>query len=243
MLAARSFAIVLCLVALGACAPKPYPPVEKSLAVAGQADQPAAEAETMAAAPEPAPTPEPAPAAVPQPAPAAATALAVPPVASEPAPAAAPAPSEPVSTYPYGTAQPEPAPVAVTPPASPGPASPGTSVAAAEAMEPAAAEPETYTIISPDTGEPVVQPYSAGWVNPKKSAEQVQADIEGCYNYAWSQVEHDMRIEDDVAAARGDSDQGLGFADLTRRMNLYEHKNRRTELINDCMEAKGYTRG
>jgi len=51
-----------------------------------------------------------------------------------------------------------------------------------------------------------------------------------------------MRIEEDVAAARSDNDSGLGFTQLTTRMNLYEHRNRRTELINDCMEGKGYIR-
>ena len=51
----------------------------------------------------------------------------------------------------------------------------------------------------------------------------------------------DLAVHGDLlAAARDDADKGLGFTQLTQRMNLYDHKERRTELINDCMETKGY---
>lgn len=118
-----------------------------------------------------------------------------------------------VSTYPYGTAD-----------------GTATGQAAAVAPEPASPEPE-------------IPADSAGWVKADGSNEENRADIESCYRYAFSQVDHDFLIDGDVAAARpGDSDNGLGFTSLNRRLNLYDQRNRRTELINRCMRGKGYTR-
>lgn len=118
-----------------------------------------------------------------------------------------------VSKYPYGTTD-----------------SAATGRAAAAAPEPANPEPE-------------IRADSTGWVKADGSDEEHQADIESCYRYAFSQVDHDFLIDGDVAAARpGDSDNGLGFTSLNQRLNLYDQRNRRTELINRCMQGKGYTR-
>ena len=127
-----------------------------------------------------------------------------------------------VSTYPYGTAD-------------SAPDSAATGQAAAAAPEPANSEPANPG--------PEIPSDSAGWVKADGSGEENRADIESCYRYAFSQVDHDFLIDGDVAAARpGDSDNGLGFTSLNRRLNLYDQRNRRTELINRCMRGKGYTR-
>ena len=209
---ARAAAVVLAAL-LAACSSKPYPP-ERGASSASAAVAPA----------------EATPAAV---------------AASAAAPAASGQSSTWTSTYPYGTDQ--------------GAVAPAQSAAAAPqpAPAPSAAEPspggellarasdsgETVTVYSSEdeSGErSPLAPFVSGWSKPGSSADQHRADIEACYRYAWSQVEHDIRIESDVAAARDDADKGLGFTQLTQRMNLYDHKERRTELINDCMETKGY---
>lgn len=147
-----------------------------------------------------------------------------------------------VSTYPYGTA-------------TGGTATGGTaSEATGSTVSPGGETPTAATVEQDDSGGTVsvlssqddqgsVQSNASGWQNPDVTPEQHQADIEGCYRYAWSQVERDMRVEQDVGAARTDGDDGLGFTALTTRMNLFDHRNRRTELINDCMEGKGYIQG
>ena len=136
-----------------------------------------------------------------------------------------------VSTYPYGTAS-EAGGDAAGATASPGGETPTAATADSGG---------TGTVLSSDE-RGSVRPQASGWQNPNVTPEQHQADIEGCYRYAWSQVERDMRVEQDMAAARSDGDDGLGFTALTTRMNLYDHRKRRTALINDCMESKGYIR-
>ena len=177
------------------------------------------------------------------------------------APAAEPS-STWTSTYPYGTAEEAVAPAAPAAPApepvlaaAPEPEPTTSSVAAASTASSSSSSGgeilarasdsggETITVYSSEGEEgerSPIAPFVSGWAKPGATPEQNRADIEACYRYAWSQVDHDLRIENDVAAARDDADKGLGFTMLTERMNLYDHKERRTELINDCMEAKGY---
>ncbi|MCG8360258.1 MAG: hypothetical protein MI920_32230 [Kiloniellales bacterium] len=140
-------------------------------------------------------------------------------------------------TYPYGTPRQGAAGRAAPPPAL---------IARARTLDSGQREvvDETITLIpaESDKAAPPVT-FASAWRKPEITPEQHRADIEACYRYAWSQVEHDIRIESDVAAARDDADKGLGFTALTNRMNIYDHKKRRTVLINDCMEGKGYIRG
>ena len=100
---------------------------------------------------------------------------------------------------------------------------------------------EGITVIAPaeEGGQPLPA-FQSGWAKQGVSQEQHRADIESCYRYAFAQVDHDLKIDSDVAAARVDDDRGLGFTMLTEKLNLYDLKRRRTELINDCMEDKGY---
>ena len=139
-----------------------------------------------------------------------------------------------VSTYPYGTASESSGSGATGSTVSPGGETPTAATAS---------EGGTVTVLSSEDEQGSVQSNASGWQNPDVTPEQHQADIEGCYRYAWSQVERDMRVEQDVGAARTDGDDGLGFTALTTRMNLFDHRNRRTALINDCMESKGYIQG
>ncbi len=212
----RILAVALAL-ALAACSTKPYPPTQK---VAQPWTPPEGEA--------PPPTTP-----------------------------AAPAPSgSAVGTYPYGSPDSGAGAESAAPlPVSPAPKSEalapepfisggdtGGGPAFAKGQDEVGGEP--VTVITPDGGD-ASKPdsFASAWTKSDISSEQHRADIEACYRYAWSQVQHDMRIENDVAAAFDDPDKGIGYKDLTNRMNLYDHKKRRTVLINDCMESKGYMRG
>ncbi len=217
--------ILAVALALAACSTKPYPPAQKT------------------AVPWTPPEGEAAPPTTP----------AAPPTATF----AAPAPSgSTVGTYPYGSPQPggaaeSAAPLPVTPAPRAEARAPepfissgdvGGGPAFAKGQDEVGGEP--VTVITPDGGDSATpDSFASAWTKSEITAEQHRADIEACYRYAWAQVQHDMRIEDDVAAAFDDPDQGRGYTDLTRRMNLYDHKKRRTVLINDCMESKGYLRG
>ena len=232
---------------LTACASKPYPP-EGQLAQSGAAPAPpTASAAALPAASTgvspnwtttyPYGTAEGAEAPVPQAAPAIAPAAAPSPTVTQEAavvpPASETAPSAP---QPAVAATPTPTP---TPTPAPSPA-PAEGELLARATD-SGSEPITVYSSEGDDGERTpLAPFVSGWNKPGVSNEQHRSDIEACYRFAWSQVDHDLQIENDVAAARYDQDKGLGFTDLTRRMNLYDHKERRTELINDCMENKGY---
>lgn len=148
-----------------------------------------------------------------------------------------------VSTYPYGSA----AGGAATTPAPAIGVTASPAAGSTDAGSPAAGTAtrrsvdESAATIAPAAGQESL-PTLTGWIKAEATPEQHKADIEDCYRYAWAQVDHDIRIESDRSAAASDSDFGVGFTDLTARMNVYEHRQRRTELINDCMEAKGYER-
>lgn len=216
-LAVRAAAVVLAAL-LAACSSKPYPP-ERGASSASAAVAPAEATPSAVAA-------------------AAATSTA--------APAASGQSATWTSTYPYGTdqgaAEPAAAP-AQTAATAPAPAPATAPAPEGELLARASDSAETVTVYSAEdeAGErSPLAPFVSGWAKPGSTPDQHRADIEACYRYAWSQVEHDIRIESDVAAARDDADKGLGFTQLTQRMNIYDHKERRTELINDCMETKGY---
>ena len=215
-------ALIALAVSLVACAPKPYPP------------QPLTQVTDLSAA-------------------------------TTPSASSASSTSAWVSTYPYGTAQgttssqpalaTPPASIAEAPAAAPSPAAPAAPAPAPAATTQSASHgssggqiptlggeaSEGVTVLSSEAeGRERLPSFQSGWIKPGTSEEQHRADIESCYRYAFAQVDHDLKIDSDVAAARDDGDKGLGFTLLTQRMNLYDLKRRRTELINDCMEGKGY---
>lgn len=85
------------------------------------------------------------------------------------------------------------------------------------------------------------QRHSVGWTKPGVTKDQQLADTEACYNYAWAQVNNDIRIDDDIDAARGQS--GSEFARLrtvTRQADSYYYRKERIVRLENCMKAKGY---
>jgi hypothetical protein len=102
----------------------------------------------------------------------------------------------------------------------------------------------TITTTTDAAGEPVVevetevdenaQPASA------KTPEQREADIEDCYNYAWSQVQHDVQVQDDSSTVV-DSTVNPGFTAFTEELDDYGNEKRRGELFDNCMRSKGYS--
>jgi hypothetical protein len=104
----------------------------------------------------------------------------------------------------------------------------------------------TVSTTTDAAGEPVVevetevdenaQPASA------RTPEQREGDIEGCYNYAWSQVQHDVQVQDDSSTVV-DSTVNPGFTAFTQKLDNYGNEKRRGELFDNCMRAKGYTEG
>jgi len=104
----------------------------------------------------------------------------------------------------------------------------------------------TVTTTTDAAGEPVVevetetdagaQPASA------KTPEQREADIEDCYNYAWSQVQHDVQVQDDRSGVV-DSTVNPGFTEFTQQLDDYGNEKRRGALFDNCMRSKGYAEG
>jgi hypothetical protein len=88
----------------------------------------------------------------------------------------------------------------------------------------------------------VVDPDGNVWIQPEKTDARYQADVESCYSYAQAQIDHDVRIENDINGAFQSSSAGFGLTELRGRMNNYERRRRRPALFSNCMVAKGYIR-
>jgi hypothetical protein len=86
------------------------------------------------------------------------------------------------------------------------------------------------------------QPYIGGWSKPGASRAQQLADTETCYNYAWAQVNNDIRIDDDIAAARGElGSASTRLTTVTRQADSYYYRKERIVRLESCMQAKGYS--
>jgi hypothetical protein len=88
------------------------------------------------------------------------------------------------------------------------------------------------------------QPLAAGWSKPGVSRAEKSADMEACYRSAWAQVDNDIRIDDDIAAARdqvGSYQSRLG--DLTKRVDSHYYSRQRSTRFEGCMRSKGYRHG
>ena len=85
------------------------------------------------------------------------------------------------------------------------------------------------------------QPPAAGWYKPGVSRTQKAADIESCYHAAWAQVHNDIRIDDDIAAARDQvSSYQSRHGDLTRRVDSHYYSKQRITRFEGCMQSRGY---
>lgn len=223
-------ALIALAVSLVACAPKPYPP------------QPLTQVTDLSAATTPSASPASStsawvstyPYGTAQATTSSQPALATPPSSIAKAPAAAASTAAPAAPEAPAATTLAPAATTTTQTASHGSSGGEIPKLGGEASE-------GVTVYSSEAeGRERLPSFQSGWTKPGTSEEQHRADIESCYRYAFAQVDHDLKIDSDVAAARDDGDKGLGFTLLTQRMNLYDLKRRRTELINDCMEGKGY---
>jgi hypothetical protein len=91
-------------------------------------------------------------------------------------------------------------------------------------------------------GVMVIGPDGTVWLRVEEEDPAYRGDMESCYAYARGQVEHDVRIESDVASAF-DADEALfGMIALRERMNEFERGNRVPDLVSSCMSSKGYSR-
>jgi hypothetical protein len=119
-------------------------------------------------------------------------------------------------TYPYGTGQ-------------------------AADQEPTQGEPQQVNAEVTE-GIVVIGPDGTVWLRAEEEDPAYRGDVESCYAYARGQVEHDVRIESDVASAFDTDGDGFGLAALRGRMNHFERTNRVPELVSSCLSSKGYSR-
>ncbi len=76
---------------------------------------------------------------------------------------------------------------------------------------------------------------------PEVSSERKQQDTEDCYRYAWAQVDNDIRIDDDIASARGvEFSQFSRLTGLNKRVDSYYYEQQRGSRLENCMRSKGY---
>ena len=80
------------------------------------------------------------------------------------------------------------------------------------------------------------------WLRDAGDNAVYRVDVDSCYAYARGQVDHDARIERDVASAFDSDAAGFGLTALRGRMNEFERSNRVPALFSSCMSAKGYNR-
>lgn len=97
---------------------------------------------------------------------------------------------------------------------------------------------------STETSEGVVVmgPDGTVWAHIGGENAAYRGAVDSCYAYARGQVDHDERIESDVASAFDSDAGGFGLAALRGRMNNFERNNRVPALFNSCMSTKGYNR-
>lgn len=89
---------------------------------------------------------------------------------------------------------------------------------------------------------PAGAPAAGGeWTQPEVSSERKQADTEDCYRYARAQVNNDIRIDDDIASARGvEFSQFARLTDLNKRVDSFYYEQQRGSRFESCMRSKGY---
>jgi hypothetical protein len=98
----------------------------------------------------------------------------------------------------------------------------------------------------PDSGadqEPDDQPLAVGWRKEGVTRAQKAADIEACYQTAWGQVDKDIRIDDDIAAARDQvNSYQTRLGDLPQRVDSHYYSKQRITRFEGCMRTRGYSR-
>ena len=106
---------------------------------------------------------------------------------------------------------------------------------------PAPASPGAEARDDRGTTRPVVP---GAWRKPGVSREQKRADMDACHRYAEAQIANDMRIDDDISAARDQINSYQSrFEGLTRRVDAHYYSKQRSARFEDCMQSKGYSLG
>jgi len=114
----------------------------------------------------------------------------------------------------------------------PAPASESKVTIGGEGVSPG---PEPLIFAAPDAAE------SSDLGQTGLSSERKQADTEACYRFARAQVDKDIRIDDDIASARGDAfSQHSRLIDFNRRVDSFYYEKQRTVRFENCMRSKGY---
>lgn len=86
------------------------------------------------------------------------------------------------------------------------------------------------------------RPHAVGWTKPGVTRDEQLADTEACYTFAWAQVDNDIRIDNDIAAARGQSASPyIPLNALTQQADTYYYRKERIVRLENCMQAKGYS--
>ncbi len=112
-----------------------------------------------------------------------------------------------------------------------------------------AAPPPDLTAVPPaaagDRPPPTAPERSARrsqWHKSGVTPERQKADTEACYNYSQAQVDNDIRIDDDIYAARDDL---FSFRsreqDLRRRADSFYYERQRGLRFEECMKSRGYS--
>jgi hypothetical protein len=110
-------------------------------------------------------------------------------------------------------------------------------------VPPAPQRTEEGTDSSGGGPESVDEPLAVGWHRTGVPRAQKAADIEACYRAASAQVDKDIRIDDDIAAARDQvNSYQTRFGDLNRRVDSHYYSRQRISRFEDCMQARGYSR-
>ena len=97
--------------------------------------------------------------------------------------------------------------------------------------------------ITPATGGDEAGEGGEGWYKTGASEAQVLADSDSCYSYANAQVAKDIRIDQDINAARGVRNSFFEQSgSLDRRVDAFYYDNARVRRFEGCMRSRGYIR-
>ncbi len=85
---------------------------------------------------------------------------------------------------------------------------------------------------------------SGGWSKPGVTGDEKRADMDACYSFATAQVANDVRIDNDIGAARDQvNSYQFRFDNLNRQVDGHYYSRQRISKFGQCMRAKGYVRG
>ena len=84
---------------------------------------------------------------------------------------------------------------------------------------------------------------SGNWTKPDTSKETASADFNSCQSLAREATQRDDAINADIMASRGADWQRAGMLDAQQGSMETEKRKHGSDVIADCMSAKGYRQG